>query len=143
MRLALRTTVLPMGPAAAIVLSDDEVAALGGGAVGGHNPLEPARLGKPVVTGPDASNWTGVTRMLKQSGGLISVLSPAELPGIVGPLLADPDAARDMGERARRAAAEAASNGDFSPLWCGQNASGCRAIPAGEITRALAAGLAG
>lgn len=42
-----------------------------------------------------------------------------------------------------RAAAEAASSGDFSPLWCGQNASGCRAIPAGEITRALAAGLAG
>lgn len=31
MRLALRTTVLPMGPAAAIVLTDDEVAALGGG----------------------------------------------------------------------------------------------------------------
>ena len=42
-----------------------------------------------------------------------------------------------------RAAAEAASSGDFSPLWCGQNANGCRAIPAGEITRALAAGLAG
>ena len=42
-----------------------------------------------------------------------------------------------------RAAAEAAGSGDFSPLWCGQNASGCRAIPAGEITRALAEGLAG
>lgn len=42
-----------------------------------------------------------------------------------------------------RAAAEAAGSGDFSPLWCGQNASGCRAVPAAEITRALAAGLAG
>ncbi|MEY2690660.1 MAG: hypothetical protein RL375_4860 [Pseudomonadota bacterium] len=37
-----------------------------------------------------------------------------------------------------RAAAEAQGSSDFSPLWCGQNASGCRAMPAGELTRALA-----
>jgi nitronate monooxygenase len=37
-----------------------------------------------------------------------------------------------------RAAAEARGSCEFSPLWCGQNASGCRAIPAGEVTRALA-----
>lgn len=40
-----------------------------------------------------------------------------------------------------RAKAEAAGSGDFSPLWSGQNASGCRAVPAAEIVRALAAGL--
>jgi len=40
-----------------------------------------------------------------------------------------------------RAAAESAGRGDFSPLWAGQNSSGCRAAPAAEITRALAAGL--
>ncbi len=39
-----------------------------------------------------------------------------------------------------RAKAEAAGSGDFSPLWSGQNASGCREIPATELTRALAAG---
>ncbi|MES2993322.1 MAG: nitronate monooxygenase [Pseudomonadota bacterium] len=39
-----------------------------------------------------------------------------------------------------RAAAERAGSGDFSPLWSGQNPSGCRAVPAAEITRALAAG---
>jgi len=38
-----------------------------------------------------------------------------------------------------RAAAEARGSCEFSPLWCGQNASGCRAIPAGQLTRALAA----
>lgn len=37
-----------------------------------------------------------------------------------------------------RAKAEGAGSGDFSPLWSGQNASGCREIPAGELTRALA-----
>ena len=40
-----------------------------------------------------------------------------------------------------RAAAEARGSGDFSPLWSGQNASGCRAIPAADLTRELAVGL--
>ena len=41
-----------------------------------------------------------------------------------------------------RAAAEREGRGDFSPLWSGQNASGCRAAPAAEITRALVPGVA-
>ena len=40
-----------------------------------------------------------------------------------------------------RAQAEALGRGDFSPLWSGQNASGCRAVPAAQLTRELAAGL--
>lgn len=36
-----------------------------------------------------------------------------------------------------RAKAEAQGSGDFSPLWSGQNASGCREIPAAELTRAF------
>jgi nitronate monooxygenase len=39
-----------------------------------------------------------------------------------------------------RAKGEAQGSGDFSPLWSGQNTTGCREIPAGEITRALAQG---
>ncbi len=39
-----------------------------------------------------------------------------------------------------RAAAEARGSGDFSPLWAGQNASGCRSVSAAELTRSLAAG---
>ena len=37
-----------------------------------------------------------------------------------------------------RAKAEAQGKGDFSPLWSGQNASGCREIPAADLTRELA-----
>ncbi|MEO7853991.1 MAG: nitronate monooxygenase [Rubrivivax sp.] len=37
-----------------------------------------------------------------------------------------------------RAKAEARGSSDFSPLWAGQNASGCRAIAAAELTRELA-----
>lgn len=36
-----------------------------------------------------------------------------------------------------RAVAESQGSGDFSPLWSGQNASGCREIAAGELTREL------
>jgi nitronate monooxygenase len=39
-----------------------------------------------------------------------------------------------------RAKGEARGSGDFSPLWSGQNATGCREIPAGELTRRLAEG---
>jgi nitronate monooxygenase len=37
-----------------------------------------------------------------------------------------------------RAEAERRGSGDFSPLWSGQNATGCREIPAGQLTRELA-----
>jgi nitronate monooxygenase len=40
-----------------------------------------------------------------------------------------------------RAKAEGEGSGDFSPLWSGQNASGCKEMPAARLTRELAAGL--
>jgi nitronate monooxygenase len=39
-----------------------------------------------------------------------------------------------------RARSEAGGSGDFSPLWSGQNAAGCRDVPAAELTRELARG---
>ena len=42
-----------------------------------------------------------------------------------------------------RAAAEQRGVDHCTPLWSGQNASGCQALPAGEITRRLALGLRG
>ncbi|MEP3562103.1 MAG: nitronate monooxygenase [Marinobacter sp.] len=39
-----------------------------------------------------------------------------------------------------RAAAEQANCGEFSPLWAGQNVSGCKEVPAADLTRALAKG---
>jgi nitronate monooxygenase len=37
-----------------------------------------------------------------------------------------------------RAKAESLGSGDFSPLWAGQNASGCKEISAADLTRELA-----
>jgi nitronate monooxygenase len=38
-----------------------------------------------------------------------------------------------------RARAEGQGSNDFSPLWSGQNASGCKEVPAAQLTRELAA----
>jgi nitronate monooxygenase len=60
----------------------------------------------------------------------------------LGPLNPDapsfPQASAAWG--ALRSAAEANGSGEFSPLWCGQNATGCRAVPAAELLRELARG---
>ena len=98
-----------------VVMGGSFSAALEKPPVGGHNPLEPARLGKPAVTGPDMSNWAAVTDALVEAGGLAVVQAPRDLPAVLTPLLADTDAARAMGERGRRAAAEAGSGLDR--LW--------------------------
>jgi len=70
----------------------------------------------------------GIVNRLMKELGPISGLAPAfPLAGsAIAPL---------------RAKAEARGMGDFSPLWCGQNASGCKELPAGELTRELAEGL--
>lgn len=40
-----------------------------------------------------------------------------------------------------RARAEARGSDDFTPLWSGQNATGCKEVPAAQLTRELAAAL--
>jgi nitronate monooxygenase len=58
----------------------------------------------------------------------------------IGPIATDappfPSAANAV--TVLRQAAEAKGNSDFTPLWCGQNASGCQDIPAGDLLRFLA-----
>ena len=39
-----------------------------------------------------------------------------------------------------RQAAELSGSADFTPLWSGQNATGCAAVPAAQLTQSLARG---
>lgn len=89
-----------------VVMGGSFNAAVGQPPVGGHNPLEPARLGKPAFTGPDMTNWAAVTEMLTAGGGLRVVETPDALPEAIAPLLTDPATAKRMGEAGRRTAAE-------------------------------------
>src|SRR6185312_15931903 len=68
-----------------------EVAFVGGSLapIGGHNLLEPAALGLPVLTGPNNSNGEDVARLLLDSGAAEIVRNGAELGARVAELLAD------------------------------------------------------
>jgi nitronate monooxygenase len=60
----------------------------------------------------------------------------------LGPIRADtpPFPLAANGIAPLRAKAESLGSGDFSSMWSGENTSGCREIPAADLTRELAAG---
>ena len=78
-----------------------------------------------VFTGRPAR---GIVNRLMRDLGAISALAPA-FPLAVNALAP------------LRAAAEQAGRGDFSPLWAGQDVSGCRAVPSAQLVRELCAKL--
>jgi 3-deoxy-D-manno-octulosonic-acid transferase len=80
-----------------------DVAFVGGSLVptGGHNLLEPAALGVPVLTGPSYTNSAAVARLLLERGAARVVNSAAELGAQVNALLADADLRARMGTAGR------------------------------------------
>jgi 3-deoxy-D-manno-octulosonic-acid transferase len=88
----------------ASVYSLAAVAFVGGSLVpaGGHNPLEPAQFGVPIVMGPHYSNFRAITEDLVAHDA-VRIAAPGELFSVLLGLLADPDDARALGARARKA----------------------------------------
>jgi 3-deoxy-D-manno-octulosonic-acid transferase len=82
-----------------------EVVFVGGSLVpvGGHNVLEPAMRGKPVLYGPHTSNFREGALLLERSGGGLVVKDALELERELSRLLEDQDLARRMGDAARAA----------------------------------------
>jgi 3-deoxy-D-manno-octulosonic-acid transferase len=74
--------------------------------VGGHNLLEPARYGKPVLFGPFMANFRSLADEMKRSGGAIEVRNAEELAGSIAELLRDPAKRKAIGEKAFGVAAE-------------------------------------
>ncbi len=71
---------------------------------GGHNILEPALFGKPVIVGPHMENFPEVAAKFASAGALVSIAKPDELAGAVARLLANADARGSVGVRARETA---------------------------------------
>jgi 3-deoxy-D-manno-octulosonic-acid transferase len=88
----------------ASVYSLADLAFVGGGLLrpGGHNPLEPAQFGVPVVMGPHYENFRGIVDRLSGADA-IAVVDLHELQDTFHRLLTDDRTAHKMGERARKA----------------------------------------
>ena len=68
---------------------------------GGHNILEPAAYGKPVVTGPHMQNFREIADTFLAAGALVTVRSESELGEALCGLAADPAERRRIGEAGR------------------------------------------
>lgn len=69
--------------------------------VGGHNLLEPAALGVPVLTGPELANFAEVAEVLREADALVEVADAEALAAALAGLLADPAERRRLGEAGR------------------------------------------
>jgi 3-deoxy-D-manno-octulosonic-acid transferase len=72
--------------------------------VGGHNVVEPAQAGIPVLVGPHTQNAPDVVDRLVAAGGAVRVTSRDTLALVLDHLLAEPAAAAAMGQRGRASA---------------------------------------
>ena len=77
-----------------------DVAFVGGSLqdVGGHNLLEPAAVGTPVVSGPHLHNFSDIARRLEAAGALRIGADAAAVGDLVQALLGDADARERMRE---------------------------------------------
>ena len=70
--------------------------------IGGHNLLEPAALGLPVVIGPYVYNAQEIADMFVELGACRMIDDAAGLADAIGELLADPERAASVGRKGLR-----------------------------------------
>jgi 3-deoxy-D-manno-octulosonic-acid transferase len=108
------STDASMAPDPAVVLLDSmgelaglyrlATAAFVGGTLvpsGGHNPLEPARFGRPVAVGPSMENFRAMAEDFDRRQAWARVRNAVELAAAWREWLTDPVAAAEVGERGR------------------------------------------
>jgi 3-deoxy-D-manno-octulosonic-acid transferase len=107
---ARRSAPARMGGDVAVLLGDTlgeltalyasaDIAFVGGSLVpvGGHNLLEPAALGLPVLTGPSNSNGKEIAQLLLTRGAALQVNSAAELAEVLKKLIEHPPERKRIG----------------------------------------------
>ena len=139
----VRAVRVPVIAAGGIVDADGVAAAMALGAAG-------VQLGTAYLLCPECTTSTVHRSALKGAAArhtaLTNIFTGRPARGIVnriirelGPVCAAAPAFPLAGAAIAplRAKAESLGSGDFSPLWSGQNASGCKYIPAADLTRSL------
>ena len=73
--------------------------------IGGHNLLEPAAMGVPVLSGPELANFEDVAEAMRGAGALVEVADGDALAATLARLFADEDERRRLAEAGRRVVA--------------------------------------
>lgn len=87
------------------LVTNAEMVFVGGSLIdnGGHNVLEPAAQGKPVITGPYYKNFIAEVDLLAAHNAISIVSSAQELVTVYTKLTANPQAIQAMGDSAKQA----------------------------------------
>jgi 3-deoxy-D-manno-octulosonic-acid transferase len=103
-----RVVILDTRGELAVAYRHAEVAFVGGtlAPVGGHNLLEPAQWGRPVLFGPHTDHCAEVARVLLDAGGGACAVDAAELERLVAALLRDKAGLEEMGRAAQAVVAD-------------------------------------
>ena len=67
---------------------------------GGQNPIEPARLARPILLGPSMENFAEESERLLAAGGAQRFLDDGDLRHAISELARDPEARERLGQRA-------------------------------------------
>jgi 3-deoxy-D-manno-octulosonic-acid transferase len=113
-RAAYRSSRAPIPPSASVLLGDTmgelmtfyagaDVAFVAGSLlpIGGHNLLEPASVGRPVLTGPHNFNGEEIAQLLMDAGAAVVVSDAGQLANAVMGLLDDANQRSVMGTAGR------------------------------------------
>ncbi len=81
-----------------------DIAFMGGSLVpvGGHNFIEPAILGLPVLSGSQVHNFTEISKLLHKAGALQFANDAKAIMHAVDPLLASEELCKKMGDKAQK-----------------------------------------
>jgi 3-deoxy-D-manno-octulosonic-acid transferase len=87
----------------ASVYAEADYAFVGGSLAswGGHNIIEPASWGKPVLFGPHMQNFADVARIFLDAGAAVQVEDEAELENVLRSLLASRERCEELSRKAR------------------------------------------
>ncbi len=116
--MARRSTALPPEPDTQLVLGDtmgemmllygaSDIVFMGGSFIsrGGHNMIEPAAWGLPIMSGPNVFNFADISERLEAAGGLVTVRNGGQWADQVNAWLDDEDERRRVGAIAQQFAA--------------------------------------
>jgi 3-deoxy-D-manno-octulosonic-acid transferase len=119
-----------------------DIAFVGGSLVprGGHNIIEPAQHGVPIIVGNHTENFRDIVELF-ETRKAVRVVTPAELPLVFMELISNPAERKALGQRAAGTLREQMGATDRTVAALGRLLDHADALPVGGISRGDGSGV--